>query len=206
MNKNTKDHFHFVFKKFNRLTIITIVGKNTYKQAICKCDCGNIKAVNIYFVISGEIKSCGCLSKESSFRHGACKSREYSIWQHMKRRALGKQKEVAKYYLHKGIDPNWVESFNNFINDMGNSPTPSHTIDRIDNEKGYFKWNCRWATLKEQNRNQSTNVFITFGDEKKCISEWAEITGISAHNIRYRLGAGWPMEKIFKKANHYIKR
>lgn len=85
--------------------------------------------------------------------------------------------------------------YHRFIEDMGPRPSPSHTLDRIDNSKGYCPENCRWATPKEQNRNMRTNRFITFGGETKCVVDWAEEAGLRPWTLIRRLDRGWPMNK-----------
>ena len=81
-----------------------------------------------------------------------------------------------------------------FIEDMGERPKDK-TLNRINNDGNYEPSNCEWATYLEQAHNRSTNKFIEFNGDKKCITEWERITGIGRKTIRKRLDYGWPVEK-----------
>ena len=109
-------------------------------------------------------------------------SREYSIWDGIKKRCLKKNLPSYKFYGEKGITvcEKWMK-FEGFFEDMGYSN--GMCIDRIDNTKGYSKDNCRWVTYKENNRNKTNNILI----EGKTLSEWSEITNISQQVISYRI-------------------
>jgi hypothetical protein len=85
----------------------------------------------------------------------------------------------------------WRISFENFLADMGDRPTPKHTIDRIDNAIGYCPENCRWATMKEQQRNRRNNRLISFDGKTATLAEWAEISGNSSDIISWRIKQGW---------------
>ncbi len=100
-----------------------------------------------------------------------------------------------KYYGERGIsyDPRW-EKFENFYADMGDRPA-GMTIDRIDNNKGYSKENCRWATLKEQANNTSRNHKIKFQGKTQTLTQWAEEVGINRRTIGARLKLGWSVER-----------
>lgn len=63
--------------------------------------------------------------------------------------------EFARYGA-RGISvcERWASSYENFLADMGRKPSPSHSIDRIDNDDNYEPGNCRWATAKQQRANR----------------------------------------------------
>jgi hypothetical protein len=88
------------------------------------------------------------------------------------------------------------ECFENFYEDMG-EPPEGRSLDRIDNNKGYSPGNCRWATRKEQNTNQRSNVLIEFAGRTQTLSEWANEKGINRMTIRSRLDRGVPDEDLF---------
>ena len=78
---------------------------------------------------------------------------------------------------------------------MGEKPSPKHSIDRIDNEKGYEKSNCRWATSKEQCSNTRRTIFVTIDDRKVCLKDACEFYGLSYSTALDRKKRG---VKIFK--------
>ena len=114
--------------------------------------------------------------------HGMRYSREYSIWDGMKKRCFNPISPNYKNYGEKGITvcDKWM-TFEGFFEDMGHSN--GLCLDRIDNTKGYSKDNCRWTTYKQNNRNKSSNVLV----EGKTLAEWSEHTGISQQVISYRI-------------------
>lgn len=188
-------------KQLGSLTVdkISEFKGNGKKPAVyweCTCECGCETIVNSNSLRFGRTKSCGCGMKASRLKHGMSRTREYSVWSGMKGRILNPGAKNKRLYVDRGIDidPRWVDSFECFYQDMGSPPSSKHSIERIDNNRGYWANNCKWATLSEQNRNRRINKLITYKDKTQCIAAWAEETGIDFEVIRQRLKF-WSVEK-----------
>jgi hypothetical protein len=106
-----------------------------------------------------------------------------------------KDKDYPRYGA-RGITvcKRWLD-FEKFALDMGDKPSPQHSIDRIDNDKGYSKNNCRWVTMKEQTNNTRSNRVLILNGISKNIGEWANEYKISRWLVKERLKRGWPLEK-----------
>lgn len=138
----------------------------------------------------------------SRLRHGNKKrgmqTSEYCIWSHIKNRCLSESSPAYKYYGARGIKicDRWLD-FVNFLNDMGPRPSKLHSIDRIDNEKGYCPENCRWATWKEQQRNRRSNKFVTFNGVTASLAEHCEALGLKYKTVHRRLVCGADLNAAF---------
>lgn len=140
--------------------------------------------------------------------HGLSHTREYNIWAGIKSRCYDKNSNMYYLYGAKGIKmcDSWVNSFENFLKDMGLAPTDKHTMDRFPNKIGsYEKDNCRWATQKEQQNNRTDNVNITLDGVTKTMSQWGELVGIHVRTIHARIKYGWSLEDSIK-TKLYAKR
>lgn len=183
----------------------------TKRRFQCKCDCGTILEVRLASLRRGHTESCGCLQKEraavSSLRHGLSTSSEHGIWAAMLSRCHNPKSHAFHLYGRRGIVicERWRKSFEAFYADMGPRPSPNHSIDRIDGNKGYCLENCRWTTWTIQQRNRRNNRLLTLDGRTLCMSAWADKTGISSCTIHYRLKRGYTVEQALTMPLHARK-
>ena len=155
-----------------------------HRRFLCKCDCGNEHKTGLDVLMRGEARSCGCLQKEMVTTHGKTGTREYRTWRNMKNRCNLKTDTSYEHYGSRGITvcERW-NKFENFWEDMKDGYRVGLTIDRIDNDKGYYKENCRWATYKVQENNRNNNVVVKYNDHWYCPMELHTITNIPLGTI-----------------------
>lgn len=178
-------------------------GKSQGVHWLCVCDCGGEATPTTSNLRHGTTASCGCsrIGKFTNYKHGAGKrgswTREFKAWLAMRRRCYDKKLEFYSDYGGRGIKvcEAWREDFAQFLKDVGPAPSPKHTLDRIDNDGDYEPGNVRWATQLEQAQNRRGLHKLTFQGETRTMNDWSRIVGILRETIRYRLKAGWPVEK-----------
>lgn len=199
-------------ERYGQLVIESEVeNKGDKRHFLCLCDCGNKKTVRLEHIRSGHTTSCGCLQRartiESSTKHGDRSTPLYSVWCDVKKRCLNPRATNYSYYGGRGIKlcPEWHE-YENFKRDMGAKYKQGLELDRRDNDGPYSTSNCRWVTRTENNRNTRANRRIAHGGKTRCVSEWAEITGIKAATILKRLKKGWSVEKALTTAPRRSKK
>lgn len=158
-------------QRFGRLLILSKDQENKNGQArwLCKCDCGNEKVIVGTYIRSGLTQSCGCLNREISSKihstHGQTQgsttskkiiTSEYQAWLAMKKRCAATNRKDSKHYALRGISvsPRWINSFENFLEDVGLRPSPNHSIDRIDVNGNYEPGNVKWSDRTEQALNK----------------------------------------------------
>lgn len=196
-----KDFKNLLGKRLGRLFVLAYAGKKGSKNYWkCVCDCGDMTFPCHCDLQSGSTRSCGCLAAEVKRKckvsHGETKGRtnpfEYRVWINMRSRCRAKSGQSYRNYTKRGITvcERW-NKYENFLEDMGRSPSPDHSIDRIDNNLGYFPENCRWATLEEQANNKRNTIFLSLNGVRKCVSDWARDLELSPGLIKGRLLSGW---------------
>lgn len=198
--------------RFGRLTAVGIDergGRRVYYN--CLCDCGNFKSVRSDSLLSGAIKSCGCLKQEqdrvnltAAHTHKQSKTRLYEIWQGIKKRCYNPHDARYERYGGRGITvcDEWKNDFPAFMKwAKENGYDEALTIDRIDNDKGYFPENCRWSNQKEQARNRASNIKITIGNATKTLTEWCEIFELDYKAVvaRYHRNGFIGIDELFNK-------
>ena len=177
------------------------------------CKCGNKFNVSEYQLKRGRGKFCSkkCYYlgrsqysglKSPKYKHGLTLGRFYRIWTLLLRRCTNPSDTEFPRYGARGIKVLWEnavefksdmhESYLNHVLIHGERNT---TIDRINNNLGYSKENCRWATIKQQQRNRRNNRLVTYDNQTLSIAEWSEKTGIKDGTLCYRLDKGWSIDK-----------
>lgn len=193
-------------RRFERLTALTCVGKTNGGHRLwkCLCECGTECVVAAYELISKHSRSCGCLQREAasvngkrSRTHGKADSYIYHVWNGLKGRCYRESDPGYPNYGGRGIKvcERWLNSFENFYADMGDKPSPQHSLDRIDVNGNYEPSNCRWATQKEQANNKRNNVFLTLGNKTLTIAQWSRELEMHQATLEWRLRKGWPVTK-----------
>lgn len=172
-------------QRFGRLTVIRKTDKD--KQGayrwLCLCDCGQKAIVVVSSLQAKRTRSCGC----SRTKHGHCQYEKntgfYKSWNNMIQRCTNPNSKQYKYYGGREITvcEKWL-NFPNFLRDMKKEWKSGLTIERKDNNKGYYLENCKWTTPKEQNRNKRNNVYIIYNGKTRLLIELCE-----KYNMPYRL-------------------
>jgi hypothetical protein len=174
---------------FNEVTVLYYTGVHLSPKGqrtsmwFCQCSCGKKFIASGNNLKRGNTKTCGC----SRGSHKMSDSPEWEAWSSIIQRCTNPKNPGFKNYGGRGIQfcERW-RKFENFIADMGIRPK-GYSIDRTNNEGNYEPLNCKWVLNKFQHRNKRSNRMITLKGETRCLSEWAEVIGISVNGLVKRL-------------------
>jgi hypothetical protein len=168
-------------QRFGKLTVINHTNERSNRSVmwVCQCDCGNMASVSSKNLSTGTTQSCGCLYEQTRHNHGKTHglsyTPEYKVWTAMLQRCYNPKNPGYADYGGRGIfveDERWFK-FINFYADMGPRPSLIHSIDRIDNNKGYCLKNCRWTTddVQAQNKRPWGSSTVTLNETPIILDE-----------------------------------
>lgn len=188
--------------EFGKLTVLSYAGRSKYGQAawLCRCQCGRETVVQGGDLRSGNTSSCGCVKRSvlgnSRRTHGKSRTRTYSIWCNMLDRCRRAGAKDWGKYGGRGITvcSRWHQ-YRHFLADMGECPA-GMTIERIENDKGYYQENCKWATRQQQTNNRSTTVFYEHNGLRLAATDWDVRLGLKKGTTYRRVYVlGWPLSR-----------
>lgn len=210
--KKGKVRENLIGKKYSRLLVTAFAGVSKSGNSVweCLCDCGNTTITIGCGLKNGKSKSCGCwaieCTKERNKTHGDSinnkMSSEYACWCSMKSRCYNPNDQRYKTYGARGIKvcKRWLNSFENFLSDMGRRPTPDHSLDRKNNNKDYKPSNCRWSTDDVQSKNKSNNRWFSHAGKKMILKDWATYFRVCHTTLIMHL-----KKKTFKEVYKFYK-
>ncbi len=171
-------------KRFGRLLVTSRDEEHVGKKVKwkCLCDCGKRTSVDGWHLKNGGTKSCGCFARDRTeeiktdgLTHGMSKTREYYTWGSMIQRCTNKKSKDYKHYGGRGITvtKRWF-MFANFFLDMGLKPE-GFQLDRLDNNLGYSKENCKWVPRKTNAQNsRNSKIWEVNGLKFQSLSDAAK--------------------------------
>lgn len=198
---------NLVGQEFNKLLVVEFLRmKGSHAIYKCLCDCGNYTEAYGANIKKNHTTSCGCSSikhkKEfavKSITHGLTKHPLFMSWVGMRNRCYYVKHNRYANYGGKGIVvcEEWKGNFKSFFEwGIANGWAKGLSIDRIDTNKSYSPDNCRFSTVSEQNKNRTTNIYITYNGVTKVANDWAKITGVRGQTISKRLRKGWDIYSV----------
>lgn len=195
--------------QFGRWTVLSedepvFYGRTRVRYWLCRCECGTVRRVKEESLKRGKSSSCGCYhsdvmrgSGKWKTTHGQTYTRLYRIYRHMINRCTNPNDIRYDKYGGRGISvcDEWstFEEFYKWAVSAGYRDDLS--IDRIDNNKGYYPDNCRWATNSIQANNKSNVIMLEYGGKKQSIAAWANELGIPYKKLHKRIYNGWDVER-----------
>lgn len=180
----------------DRFGLLVAISKTSPGRWLCACDCGEQSVKWATHLHRGNTRSCGCSVRRHGHAANETSTLTYSSWTSMRSRCRNPKDPSYASYGGRGISvcARWAD-FALFLEDMGERPSPDHSLDRLDVNGDYEPANCRWATRRQQSRNTRRAVRFTAHGETLHIEDWASRLGCKQATIRARIRNGWPVER-----------
>lgn len=203
-------------QRFGRLVVRSLVPRSAYEPVrfLCDCDCGGTKIARSHSLAVGNTRSCGCMTAEllrtttrPRPKHGHARRGKHTVtydrWMGMVGRCHGEgpTRHQYAYYRDRGISvwPEWRADYLAFLRDMGECPD-GHSIDRIDNDRGYEPGNCRWVPIVRQSYNRRSTVWIEYDGHRDCLAVACRATGVPKHRVQTLRDQGLTPQTAFDRA------
>lgn len=176
------------------------ISKRWIRSFLCRCDCGYEGRVDVPRLVPGKRQSRSCRpcgNRAQTHRNRGLPPEIHAllwIWKSIRNRCLSPGHADYPNYGGRGITvcDEWAGSIRAFAAAVGPRPSPQHSIDRIDNYRGYEPGNVRWATQEEQMKNQRRTLTITVNGETLHHSDWAKRLGLGKTAVWHRVTQrGW---------------
>lgn len=191
-------------QRFNQLTAIESAGSNgVHRFWKWRCDCGNERVIRVDRVASGSTKSCRCFRRGRGITHGKTGSREFRVWEGMKARCLNPHNISYVNYGGRGIVvcERWLNSFENFLADMGPRPK-GRSIERVNNNGNYEPANCVWADAKTQAMNRRGLRLVAISGRVLSVAAWSRELNMPLTSVRNRIARGWSAYRALTEPLH----
>jgi len=192
-------------RRFGRWTVLGWSGRRhrSYIVWVCRCDCGREADVHSTNLLKGHSQSCGCRTRLSTSHQHISQSPEYAVWQGMISRCHRRSAKSFPDYGGRGIYvcERWrfgqegIGGFLCFLADMGERPSPKHSIDRIDNDGPYDTANCEWKTRQDNNQNRRNTKMVIYRGESMPLTKACELAGLPYNQVCTRITRGWSFER-----------
>lgn len=183
-------------KQFGYLTVLkrhgTTSGATQKATWLCLCDCGTEVVRESQSLRSRHrpnARHCGCRHGSLLVQHGMSETRPYRIWQGMRERCTNPADKDYPNYGGRGIGvcAPWLESFQNFWNDMRHGYEDNLTLGRVRNSGPYSPENCRWETGRQQSNNKRNNVIVETPMGQMTLTQAARAYGLAVGTLHARI-------------------